>query len=406
MDFKVKTSSFYYFFVCLIFFLNLGFLNIIVNITGITTYISIFITIILFLIFIKQAKNINYYIWLLVYDILLIFYLICQFFRPSGFILNMSEIFRMYSPFLLIFLAFPISEILNSEKRACFFNTIISLGYIALIIKTLYWTLYNFFNINIAPGTIIIDWVRAIGGMELTRLTGVFLGGYLIVTSWYKVLCQYKSKYLIGLIFILFYDVVISQSRGAMIEYIVLSFFILLFHIRRTKNKLINSILITIAFLSLFLLLAPQIVNFINTFSPNNMKYGGSTLTRQRGYQFFFNMWQNNKLWGIGLIPDHIFVNKWLTYYLSDYNFIVNLYEFGFAGFLIMLIPCIYGVRISYLVLKNNKKIDELTYIQLFLTVYIFINFFIQNIYLAQNITLLPLYIAISISTLNEIKEC
>ena len=180
----------------------------------------------------------------------------------------------------------------------------------------------------------------------------------------------------------------------------------LLFYTYNAKNRLVRGIFVTIFILFVFILAMPHIAGFIDTFSANNLEYGGSTLTRQKGYQFYLDLWLNNRIFGIGLIPDNIQINRWLTYYLSDYNFIVNLYEFGYIGFFILLIPFFYGIKVSFLIV--HKKLctnDSILFIQIFLTIFLIIDMFFQNIYLAQNITLLPLYMGISISAANRIKE-
>lgn len=406
MNLKIKTNTFYKIVIVLVFFLNLGFLNITMNITGISMYFSIVITLISFFVFLFKANDINRYLLIISYCILLLIFLIYQFLRPRYFFADTSELLRMYLPFLLIFLAFPISQVITKTNNFKLLELICILGYTILALRTIYWGMFNFFNINMAPGSIIPDWTRALGGRMFTRLPGIFLNGYIMIVSWYNLLYKQKVIYLGGLFFMLFYSVIVTQSRAGIIELLMISLIILLFYTYNAKNRLVRGIFVTIFILFVFILAMPHIAGFIDTFSANNLEYGGSTLTRQKGYQFYLDLWLNNRIFGIGLIPDNIQINRWLTYYLSDYNFIVNLYEFGYIGFFILLIPFFYGIKVSFLIV--HKKLctnDSILFIQIFLTIFLIIDMFFQNIYLAQNITLLPLYMGISISAANRIKE-
>lgn len=406
MNLKIKTNTFYKIVIVLVFFLNLGFLNITMNITGISMYFSIVITLISFFVFLFKANDINRHLLIISYCILLLVFLIYQFLRPRYFFADTSELLRMYLPFLLIFLAFPISQVITKTNNFKLLELICILGYTILALRTIYWGMFNFFNINMAPGSIIPDWTRALGGRMFTRLPGIFLNGYIMIVSWYNLLYKQKVIYLGGLFFMLFYSVIVTQSRAGIIELLMISLIILLFYTYNAKNRLVRGIFVTIFILFVFILAMPHIAGFIDTFSANNLEYGGSTLTRQKGYQFYLDLWLNNRIFGIGLIPDNIQINRWLTYYLSDYNFIVNLYEFGYIGFFILLIPFFYGIKVSFLIV--HKKLctnDSILFIQIFLTVFLIIDMFFQNIYLAQNITLLPLYMGISISAANRIKE-
>lgn len=406
MNLKIKTNTFYKIVIVLVFFLNLGFLNITMNITGISMYFSIVITLISFFVFLFKANDINRHLLIISYCILLLIFLIYQFLRPRYFFADTSELLRMYLPFLLIFLAFPISQVITKTNNFKLLELICILGYAILALRTIYWGMFNFFNINMAPGSIIPDWTRALGGRMFTRLPGIFLNGYIMIVSWYNLLYKQKVIYLGGLFFMLFYSVIVTQSRAGIIELLMISLIILLFYTYNAKNRLVRGIFVTIFILFVFILAMPHIAGFIDTFSANNLEYGGSTLTRQKGYQFYLDLWLNNRIFGIGLIPDNIQINRWLTYYLSDYNFIVNLYEFGYIGFFILLIPFFYGIKVSFLIV--HKKLctnDSILFIQIFLTIFLIIDMFFQNIYLAQNITLLPLYMGISISAANRIKE-
>lgn len=406
MNLKIKTNTFYKIVIVLVFFLNLGFLNITMNITGISMYFSIVITLISFFVFLFKANDINRHLLIISYCILLLIFLIYQFLRPRYFFADTSELLRMYLPFLLIFLAFPISQVITKTNNFKLLELICILGYTILALRTIYWGMFNFFNINMAPGSIIPDWTRALGGRMFTRLPGIFLNGYIMIVSWYNLLYKQKVIYLGGLFFMLFYSVIVTQSRAGIIELLMISLIILLFYTYNAKNRLVRGIFVTIFILFVFILAMPHIAGFIDTFSANNLEYGGSTLTRQKGYQFYLDLWLNNRIFGIGLIPDNIQINRWLTYYLSDYNFIVNLYEFGYIGFFILLIPFFYGIKVSFLIV--HKKLcanDSILFIQIFLTIFLIIDMFFQNIYLAQNITLLPLYMGISISAANRIKE-
>lgn len=306
MNLKIKTNTFYKIVIVLVFFLNLGFLNITMNITGISMYFSIVITLISFFVFLFKANDINRHLLIISYCILLLIFLIYQFLRPRYFFADTSELLRMYLPFLLIFLAFPISQLITKTNNFKLLELICILGYTILALRTIYWGMFNFFNINMAPGSIIPDWTRALGGRMFTRLPGIFLNGYIMIVSWYNLLYKQKVIYLGGLFFMLFYSVIVTQSRAGIIELLMISLIILLFYTYNAKNRLVRGIFVTIFILFVFILAMPHIAGFIDTFSANNLEYGGSTLTRQKGYQFYLDLWLNNRIFGIGLIPDNI----------------------------------------------------------------------------------------------------
>ena len=87
-------------------------------------------------------------------------------------------------------------------------------------------------------------------------------------------------------------------------------------------------------------------------------------------------------------------MSQLLTFYLADYNILINLYEFGVLGFIILIFPILKGV---YVFLKNinNVKKNYIIFLQVGLIMYVMVISFVQNVYWVQTILIVPILISL-----------
>lgn len=401
---KVSFTYIYSFFIYIIILLNLGFVNLFFQSDRITFKVSIILAIIVFFIYMFQPRKKYINKNIIIYLILAFSLYIIEFLRKMRpFSISKDNMIYQFGGIILLLLIFPISEILCTEKKK-FLSTIVTLGYVILLIKFGVWFFYNFFNINLAPGIwgYKIEWTRVFMGHVFTRLSGTFIDALLWVYS-FTMLIDINNKLHkrilggIGMIFLLFYAIVVTQYRMILILYI-LTLLLLLFYISYRSNKRAASILILILFFCLILIVNwSSISSFISTFSVNNSITGGSTSFRLLEFKYFNSLWlQNNFLFGFGFIPDMVIPYNGAGYYLSDLGFMANLYQFGIIGFCILLLPFILGLIKSFRFFHLNNYVNRnFMLIFLGLTIYMIMNLIPYNPYNPSLISLMPIYISI-----------
>lgn len=396
----IKRTTFYQVAIYLIIFLNLGFLNFKKNLDTYSIILSAILSIAIFMIYMSQKHKKSIYSWVNYYILLIFILLVIEFFRvyfyPNG-IISFTKAAQMYSSFALILLVYPLNEILNTNSNVSqkFFKDLCVLGYIALVYRAFLWGMFNFLNINIAPGMFIKDWIRSINGINFVRLSGTFLDSYTIVYSWMCFFYKKQHKYILGLIFILFFILFIIQSRAAVLEYVLVTIFLLFINSVQKKNKIISVAILVLFLIIIILSNFSLIKSFFNTFSINDSQYGASTYNRLSGLNYYYELWSNSNFWfGIGFLPDQLQMSQILTFYLADYNMLINLYEFGVLGFVILVFPILKGINVF---LKNIKNINKsyIIFLQIGLTMYVIAISFVQNIYWVQSILMVPILVSL-----------
>lgn len=396
----IKRTTLYQVVIYLILFLNLGFLNFRSNVDTYSEIFSAILSVFLFMIYMSQKQKKIIYSWINYYIFFVFILLAIEFFRiyfyPTE-IISLTQAVQMYSSFAVLLLVYPLNEILNADSDISqkFLKGVCILGYIALIYRAFLWGMYNFLNINIAPGMFITDWTRSLSGVNFVRLSGTFLDGYTIVYSWIHFFYKKQYKYILGLIFILFFIIFIIQSRAAILEYVLITIFLLFINSVQNKNRIV-SVATLVLFLVVIILSNFSLINsFFDTFSVNNSQYGASTYNRLNGLNYYHDLWLNSNFWfGIGFLPDQLRMSQLLTFYLADYNILINLYEFGVLGFIILIFPILKGV---YVFLKNinNVKKNYIIFLQVGLIMYVMVISFVQNVYWVQTILIVPILISL-----------
>ena len=401
---KISFISIYNFIIYTILVLNLGFFNLIYQSDRIAFKISIVLALIVFIIYTFQPNKISVKKSISLYLILCLSLFMIEFLRNSRpFVISNEDLIYQFGGVFLCLVLFPINEILSSDKKT-FLTNLVVMGYIILLIKATVWFLYNFLQINIAPGIwgYKIDWAREIFGHVFTRLSGTFLDSYLLIYSFYTMISKDKeiNKRIyagIGLLFLFFYATVVTQYRMIVVLYLLTILLLIFILSYKSKNKAASLILLLLILCLLLIINRAGIKSFISSFSVNNNITGGSTSFRLLELDFFKSLWlQNNIGLGFGFIPDKVIPYNGAGYYLSDLGFTANLYQFGIIGFAILIFPFLMGIKLSLIHLsKSNISNNKLYFIFVGLTIYIVMSLLPYSPYNPSLVSLMPIYLAI-----------
>lgn len=395
---KIKYTSIYAYLIYIIVFLNLGFFNLIMPFEYTGMLLAAVISIITFFIYIFQP--VKYKLpgkWYQIYLMLIFCIYIYHFFnlkKTNISSMTLLSAFNNNEGIFLLLLVFPIYEILKGNDKEKFLKNLAILGYLALMIRLIVWGMYNFINIDIAPYMIRgLDWNRMVLGRSFIRVSGTFLDIYTFI---YSINASFKSIYshhykisaFIGILFIFLYSVLISQYRMVSLALLSVLILVILKETYNSQRRLLNVLLFIMLIILIMIIGHGIIMNFINSFSLN-ASTGSSTSTRLNGLPFIEEEWKNSSIWnGFGFSNDNMtYMN--MTYWLSDYGFLANLFQFGIIGFLICLVPFIYGIYFSIVSFFKEKNIYVLGF-----TVYLLITSTTFNPMRNQYISILPFYIA------------
>lgn len=395
---KIKYTSIYAYLIYIIVFLNLGFFNLIMPFEYTGMLLAAVISIITFFIYIFQP--VKYKLpgkWYQIYLMLIFCIYIYHFFnlkKTNISSMTLLSAFNNNEGIFLLLLVFPIYEILKGNDKEKFLKNLAILGYLALMIRLIGWGMYNFINIDIAPYMIRgLDWNRMVLGRSFIRVSGTFLDIYTFIYSinaFFKSIYShhYKISAFIGILFIFLYSVLISQYRMVSLALLSVLILVILKETYNSQRRLLNVLLFIMLIILIMIIGHGIIMNFINSFSLN-ASTGSSTSTRLNGLPFIEEEWKNSSIWnGFGFSNDNMtYMN--MTYWLSDYGFLANLFQFGIIGFLICLVPFIYGIYFSIVSFFKEKNIYVLGF-----TVYLLITSTTFNPMRNQYISILPFYIA------------
>lgn len=381
-------------------------ISLIIKISQWTLYIALGLTILVFFIYFSQRSRLKVTSKsLIVFIILEIVLFIVQLFRVKNnniFGITDYQIFFHYGIVFTLVLSLPIYEIINYRKET-FFKKINIIGITITSIKTLSWLIYNFFHCNL--GFTLLggkeEWVRSIGSIAFSRMSGTFLDGFMFAFSVVIVMSSNSllKKYIYALeaIFLYLYAGIVYQSRTLLIFY-TFSLLVAVFY----KNIHSNNKLKMISFLSIILIVflvgREYLGNFISSFSLNGDN-GASTYTRIVEYQYYHSLWtQNNiNIWlGFGMQPDLTVVQSvegLIRSYMSDIGIPIILYEFGIIGLLVALIPFINGFIL--MIKCFVKSFSRMNFFFITLTSYYLISISNFNPYYVAQYELLPIYIGI-----------
>ena len=391
---RLSIQDVYRYFLYVIFFLNLSFFNILSDLTHKLQYFSVYLTFLLFVIYLLQKRASKATKFTSVIVMLFLLMVIFNLFRrgiPINSILPFSEKFFYLRNFTYILLAFPISEVLKSKSKSDFLRLIFVLGISAIIFRSVVWFSYNYANLNIAPGIIQergANWTR----YGAVRLQALFLDGYVLAYVLCKLLVsasKHKLSYGLFLLITLFYESVIYASRSQIIGFCAMFMTIYLLKRKSSRNKIFS--FFTLFLTSLGIILTPYYNKFLDSFSVINSDYGAGTMVRIVGRRYYQEIWRQVKILGFGQTSDGNIFSGW-KYYLSDLGIVRILYQFGIIGFIICLLPILYGCYAGF---RHRMHFEGMLLFSL--SIFVFITSFAsQNLYDYSRIMLLPLLLGMA----------
>ncbi len=399
---KISTRNIYEFCIYSIIFLNLGFLDVFGALDRQAMFVSILLGIFAFFIYIfdsnrraiKRGKDLVVGIFL----ILCVF--ILQMFRIQNDGINPRAAFITFGGMLLGLATFPMYELLMTQFKRTI-KYIVNIGFAAMILRIILWFFYNFFHINLGRGFFEgrEDWTRTILGFSLVRISEPYISGFLFIICilgiYNRGYFKKKSSNLIGIALLYFYAIFVSQTRMQLLVYTIILGLMILIQALNSK-KIGIFVLSVIAILMLILFNREHIISFFNSFDPNSVN-GYSTTVRINSFNYFFTEWENSSRWlGFGFTPDGhaVGLNK---YWISDFGIYINLFEFGILGFLILIYPLIKGIVVSL----KSFKIGAF-YSNLFIGLTLFLLISLENIYLLNLSTIVPIYFGLMLLVENR----
>lgn len=383
-------------------------INVLNNDNRIQKFTVIF-SIILFLICLFSASNQkeiqrNYKVYLNKYILIIILILICNcIFTSLNYTTTIFDLITVIYRFAIILLAYPIIYLFWHVKDINRILKFISVAtFVSLIIRYFTWFMYNKRGISLFPN--ILNeysslWIRN----GLLRLSDTSLTGITFVILIYFLLNNEMKKptrivMLFMATFCVFYANIVYASRAQFISMLLTSFVMIILN-RSTKKGTIIKMLIFCIFVVL-LSNSSYLDNLLQSFSTTS-QYSLSTSARINAFHYYFDLWKNSPLCGIGVLNTnredfyyivHASVKGGFTYY-EDLGILGLLFNFGLLGFLIFLIPFRRFLKIILSYWNSNIK-EKILLIGLF-CYFIFSCLLSQSVFDSQRILSLPFYIAI-----------
>lgn len=388
-------KSIYKFCIYAIIFLNLGFLDIFGVLDRQAMFLSLILGLFAFFVYVFDENKVQI---LKGKDIILFIFLIVGIFlfqatriQYPG--MTVKAAFTTFAGLLLVLVSFPMYELLQIQFHKTI-KYIVNIGFLAIILRIVLWFSYNFMHINLGPGFFKgrEDWTRSILGLNLVRISEPYISGFLFIVC---ILGIYNNGYfkkkvnnIIGIILLYFHAIFVSQTRMQILVYTVILFLMIVFEAFNSKHKGL-AIISLLVMIIIFLLNRGYVNSFFNSFDPNSVN-GYSTTLRINSFNYFIDEWQNSNIWlGFGFTPDNHMIGL-NTYWLSDFGIYINLFEFGIVGFIILILPILKGIIVSVKHIKINAFV-----VNLFIGLTLFLLISLENIYLLNLTTIVPIYMGL-----------
>lgn len=297
----------------------------------------------------------RYTIWMLVSLIIVTIF--------SKLLLNYSnmtlyQMFRTWSHFFLVFLAFPLVELFEYEgyeKLFKYINYVIFAWYIIVIVQSI---LYS------ATGKVFLNEIvySADGFINerdgMIRFSLYSLGNIMLLFNFDNLYCKRKiCSYWFSILqlFLGMYAVItVQQTRAFTIVLCVTIFFIILSNSNTPMKALRNTIIIVAV--GVLIYNNNVIKSLIDSFSSSG-EYGISTFARTGAIEYYWKVFLSNPFCGFGIVPPIVEHGPMGIYYFSDVGIFGLLAQFG-----IFIIP-IYGILlirwgkiVLYVIRTGNLK--------------------------------------------------
>lgn len=302
------------------------------------------------------------------------------------------------TPYLYIFLAFPLIYIFYYDKSCIYFlRTIATLEIVILFIKAVGWYSYNFLHKSLFQSLILEfgQWTRE--GIQRAE-AGQLYGLTLIIVTYLGFNNKKEKKYFFSMIGLILFMAIITRFRFQLAVSLVTIIIIYYFMKNNKKRKLwVKFILSIIAIAVLSSGIIFQILDNASVFG----KYGSSTIVRLQTIDYFFElMKERNSYFGLGLLDSSnpaayrlLYKDKWEDYYLDDLGILDPVICMG----ILMIVVYVWLFILTCKVCYKCWKYKNYSWLALLFGVsfYMICSCLMLNIYDKQRAFGVPFYLAI-----------
>lgn len=338
----------------------------------------------------KEYKN---YRWIFKYlVVILVFFLFPQFiYTFYKYNQGIIEFLKASVRYFFFIWSVPLLYIMKEEKKLdCFLkkcSLVLFIGYFSVFINVFLKSHYSFTffhleNWNMRKGNFRI--------LDISPFTPI-----IILYNWYKILNHSANKFnYMVVIFILFVTIYIEQTRMLIIIYLFTLIIMFLLKKRETMNKIVLNFFIVIC--CLICISCGVFNNFFSQFSIENN--GVSTVYRINELKFYIERFNDNKLFGIGILPQE---QVYEIYNISssgnmnpdDIGIFGSLGLIGFGNVIVFLFPLLHFIKIYFNLKRNNK--NNCIILLGGIIIYMISSSFTLFIFNFQRIALFPIFISI-----------
>ena len=395
---KLKLYSIVAFvFFSMVFFNCKGFyLMLPINVQHIYTYIYYLcsiISLVVFIVVFKKNRELYNGTFKFIIATLFLFFLPQLIYTYFKYNQNVLDFARAANQYTFIIWTIPILYVFYKEEGYSKFirliTNIVTIGYIIILINVLLKYLLNFSFFNIEKWNFTNN-----GTIRILNLS--VIAPLTLIYNWNKIIEKKgKVENWISLIIVLVVTIIIEQTRMKIIITLITLFCMFLFKKRDKKSRMI---LFGLTASTVVLILITGIFNiFLSQFSESNN--GISTLYRINELNFYLEKFDENKLFGIGLVPqtdiyDIYGISKYGDMNPNDIGIFGSLGLLGMGVVIIFIFPLFRWWKIYRKVSKdsvNSKNsmllLGILIYTLLSSTTLIILNY--------ERIALYPFFIAI-----------
>lgn len=241
-------------------------------------------------------------------------------------------------------------------------NVIITMGTIA--------TLLLIFQSIIYPRIIIFSVLYSVRNESLRIMTygGLILFSFTLVSV--DLVKKFEFKRLISFVFMLYYFVFVSQIRGTILLSSLSLMSIYIYHCKKRKKDLAFLMIPLLIICGIFIGRKMDILNkvIISVLDEINNKSGTAGI-RVREIEYYYDLFRNNILFGIGILGDRfplrkiIYGTKYYWFFVEDIGSLAFIFQTGLIGalWLVMYMKKIIS-QIRYLSSKYHELVLLIIY--------------------------------------------
>jgi len=262
--------------------------------------------------------------------------------------------------YLYVFASMPLYYLIKIKpgKLNRVLKNIFILTMISHIIKTFVSIIYFISGYIIFPAIAYHEsWIR----YGFLRMVPPMTANIIIPIAFYLYLEEKSQRkriwYIISIIYSILFSAIIYASRFMTVCQLAILIYLIMIERRSSIKKLIA--ISVFIFMALLFLQSGFFDRVISTFDVNNSTYGGSTIARLTGFQYYISRLMENPIWGIGIIgsgysyKNWIVIDGWRIGDLTDVGFLFTAVQYGL---IIIIFEIILIVRLIILAIRTRKK--------------------------------------------------